>query len=390
MSSEKKIVTESRLKRDSNYELMRISSMFMIILWHILQHGHVETNATGLVSAIAFLLKAIVVVHVNSYVLVTGYYQCKTKFKLKKLISLNNASWFYRVFFMILFLGIGYIEVGKVEFLQMIFPIDFSAYWFVKTYLLLYCFSPFLNILIEHLSKKKFQILLCVSFMIFSVLPTISMQMIYYNAGGFSLTTFVLLYLLGAYYRNYPIEKSRIFSVNTRRKNQLIFFLLFIVFFIVNYLFFHLGTSMLGTGEITSYLGNTILLSNFSYDNPLVVIGALMYFFWFGTIHIKSKWINKISSLTLGIYLIHENPYIKGYLYSKLGFTTDKIYTGLKIFIKIFACAILIFIVCAIIEWIRQWIFKKGNQTRIVKWFQRKTHEYFSSLSHTKEVEQEL
>ena len=29
--------------RDSNYELMRIVSMFMIVVWHILFHGNVDT-----------------------------------------------------------------------------------------------------------------------------------------------------------------------------------------------------------------------------------------------------------------------------------------------------------------------------------------------------------
>ena len=29
--------------RDSNYELMRIVSMFMIVVWHILFHGNVDS-----------------------------------------------------------------------------------------------------------------------------------------------------------------------------------------------------------------------------------------------------------------------------------------------------------------------------------------------------------
>lgn len=85
-------VKEKQNVRDSNYELMRVISMLMIVVWHILLHGLVEVQSTGILSFIIYLLEAFLVVHVNSYILVTGYYQCRKKFQLKKLIALNNQS----------------------------------------------------------------------------------------------------------------------------------------------------------------------------------------------------------------------------------------------------------------------------------------------------------
>ena len=103
------------------------------------------------------MLEAILVVHVNSYLLVTGYYQCKSQFKLNKLISLNNASWFYRVIILITLSLLQVIQVEKKDIIRGFFPLDSCAYWFIQMYLFLYCFSPFINQFIKCLTKNNFK-----------------------------------------------------------------------------------------------------------------------------------------------------------------------------------------------------------------------------------------
>ena len=34
-------------ERESNFELMRVISMFMIVFWHVLVHGNVLAHTTG-------------------------------------------------------------------------------------------------------------------------------------------------------------------------------------------------------------------------------------------------------------------------------------------------------------------------------------------------------
>ena len=373
-------VKEKQSVRDSNYELMRIISMLMIVIWHILLHGLVDVQSTGMLSFVIYFLEAILVVHVNSYMLVTGYYQCKKEFKRKKLIALNSQSWFYRVVIMLILCGYGIIEIGRKDFFQALFPLDYATYWFVQMYLFLYCFSPFLNRLIEKMSKKEFQILLMICLIVFSVLPTISMQIMVPIEKGHSLMSMVFMYLLGAYFRYYPIQESRILKVNTRRKNQLLFLLGFVMFSTIHFLILCFGKILLTGGEISQYVGETIQFSFLSYGSPFVIISSLMYFFWFGTFEIKSKFINRVSSLTLGVYLIHDNPYMRQWLYPFLGFAGEKVYTGVLILGKVFLCALAVFIVCALLEWIRQLLFKGINHLKITKWFQRKWRSYVTSL----------
>lgn len=71
--------------RNSNHELMRIISMFLIVLGHILLFGGLLDTTNPSVSIIYNFLEFILIMHVNSFVLVSGYYQSEKKFKQKNL-----------------------------------------------------------------------------------------------------------------------------------------------------------------------------------------------------------------------------------------------------------------------------------------------------------------
>ena len=89
--------------RNSNHELMRILSMFFIVLWHVIIAGGLATTSNPNTRMLYTLIQFIIIVHVNSYVLVSGYYQSKSTFKQSKLWKIINSAWFYRVVIMISF-----------------------------------------------------------------------------------------------------------------------------------------------------------------------------------------------------------------------------------------------------------------------------------------------
>ena len=74
-------------ERQSNYELMRIVSMFLIVIYHILIHGNVFDNTEGGLHFIFAFLICITLVHVNSFILVTGYFNYNKDFKWNKFFS---------------------------------------------------------------------------------------------------------------------------------------------------------------------------------------------------------------------------------------------------------------------------------------------------------------
>ena len=115
-----------------------------------------------------------------------------------------------------------------------------------------------------------------------------------------------------------------------------------------------------------------------SYANPLVVLATVSYFIYFSKLNIKGKFINRISACTLGIYLIHDNGYVRKFIYKFLGF--NKNVYGIKSLGMILISAIIIFVCSLIIELIRQLIFKFIYNRKISYKFRNKCHKYFESL----------
>ena len=341
--------------RQSNFELMRIISMLMIVFWHIIYHADVIDNANESLSVIFMFIRAFIYIHVNTFVLVSGYFMCKTKFRMSKLIQLNNSIWFYKIFVPIVLIIFGFISIDIFSFIRILIPLHTIGYWFMTAYMYLYMISPVLNIVINNLKKEDFKKLLLVLFIIFSIMPFFTRQTIYNTNNGYGLLQFIILYFIGAYFREYKIEDSyylKKFSLNAKR--LILFSLYSFLAIVLGFMF--VATSYNSYGKIVDIVFNIISSSIMSYSSPFIIIESVLFFLFFSLLNIKSKFINIVSSTTLGVYLIHDNMYIRKILYEGLGFTQDSY--SVSILLKVFACTFLIFISCSLIEFIRQKIFK--------------------------------
>ncbi|MFV8260315.1 acyltransferase family protein [Aerococcus viridans] len=74
-------------ERQQNFELLRIIAMFMIVVSHVITHYimEVELEVTDLNSFLLILLRAIIYICVNVYIIITGYFSINSKqLKIKK------------------------------------------------------------------------------------------------------------------------------------------------------------------------------------------------------------------------------------------------------------------------------------------------------------------
>ncbi|MGL5821546.1 MAG: acyltransferase, partial [Sarcina sp.] len=83
--------------RESNFELGRIILMFMVITLHYLGHGGVLTNvAIGSFNFyISYFLEGLSIIAVNTFIIMFGYFQSKSSFKLYKVIKFYLMILFY-------------------------------------------------------------------------------------------------------------------------------------------------------------------------------------------------------------------------------------------------------------------------------------------------------
>ena len=85
--------------RESNFELLRIIAMFFIVLFHFIvpTGGNLINSTSGYTQIFFQLIAILMIVHVNSFLLLTGYFQHDKKFKLKKVFDLVLMAWMYKV-----------------------------------------------------------------------------------------------------------------------------------------------------------------------------------------------------------------------------------------------------------------------------------------------------
>lgn len=374
--------------RKSNFELMRVVSMFLVVLYHVIGHGGLlEPSRYGNPIIFAFfkLVFLLIIVHINSFVLLSGYFQWNKEFKIGKLLSLIDSTIFYRVMILISFTVIGITQITAVNVLRAIFPFPVTEYWFIQCFLFLYLLTPFLNILLKNIDKKTFSKLLIVLLILFSIIPIISNQQIFKN-DGYTVYNFVFLYLIGAYLNKYSIKKSFLFNNYSKKTYRIILVTIIILSVLFNYFVTKASGYLINVSPLFNELFSGIFNSQYFYNNPCIIIQSIAYFLLFESLTLKSKIINTVAKCTFGIYLLHDHRLVREHLYSFLKIKSTNIIYGYRFVLYVFLCAIIIFITCLIIEYIRQTILKFIDNRKTTHKLKAKTSELFSNIKPKKKL----
>lgn len=275
--------------RESNFELLRIICMILIVVFHFSVHGgyYSENNGTlAFNSVIIDLFGLGGRLGVNIFVLISGYFLINSKFKPKKLLSLLGQVWFYSISIYLIFLLFGGINFTWESFLCNIFPVVTIRYWFITTYIGLYILSPLINKLLKKLTQKQ-HILLILLLILFCV----SINNITGIGYDFGIIWFIALYAISTYIRLYP---NKIFD---NKK-------LIIAVIAITFCMFFFAKVFLD-------------LVLFEMKNLTCLICAIAIFCLFKNLKIKySPTINTIASTTFGVYLIHDNLIVRNWLWT--------------------------------------------------------------------------
>ncbi len=364
--------------RESNYELLRIISMFFIIVWHVIIHSGLEVNSTGATNFFINMLLFLSMFHVSVFMIITGYYQSKSKFKLRKFLSLLLEIGFYNFVINTFFYITGIVEYTNVEYLKSILFYNFSALWYIQCYIIVYLLSPFLNRFIASVDRVTLKKLIIVLLFCFSIFPFLSSSLTF-DTNGFTVYQYVTLYFVGAYIRKYNLNSDFLKRFNKSQK-QLIYLSIFVVSWLSNVMLYYFANYLTQLdSNILNYIGNSLVVYKYYYSNPLVIIQSISLFMLFGTFKFTNRFINYIASLVLGIYIIHETDVIKNNLYNWLNLSVD-IESGKIIIIKIILFTIIIFVVCVLIEIVRKLIFKLIYKIKTVRSIDGKVVNFIDNL----------
>lgn len=154
INDEKAVRVLSNVKqRSSNLELFRILTMMSIVATHYINNsglmstnGVVYSNPTSIHSIVLLLVGAWGKIGINSFVLITGYFMCKSNITLKKFLKLVCEWLFYKYAIGIIFYITGYSTFSLKSFIMFLIPIKSIGDGFTPAYVVFFLFIPFLNI----------------------------------------------------------------------------------------------------------------------------------------------------------------------------------------------------------------------------------------------------
>ena len=335
-------ITGSKKVRNSSFELLRIISMFCIVSFHFATHGEFDfdTNTVTIPRLWWYFLKMGGKFGVNVFVLVSGYFLITAKgelLNLKRILKFWGQVFFYSVLVYFVFGMLGIIEFSSKPITNIVFPITFRLWWFASTYFVLYLLHPFINRLLTKLDKKEFQSLFVLLMIIWCVIPTLSRETFQSN----NLLWFVTLYCVAAY--------IRLYGLNPKLKPKYC-----ICFWLLTSLLRYLSSVLYiltRTGQ--SFVKNDAL-RHYCTQSILTFLSSLFFFMMFMNLKIGyHKWINLIASATFGVYLIHDNPIVRPFLWQAV-FKNASYQESVLIVPYSIGVACLVYVVCTMIDLLRQ------------------------------------
>lgn len=344
--------------RNSSIELLRILSMFAIVIHHYAVHGTLDCNHynpaiinTLRVNLFFYYLGK---VGVCCFVIIGAYFLCEKRFNFRRPVNLIITMMFYSFgIYLVLKYGFhtGIWGADTPARTWLPFPLP-SGYWFVYAYIVMLLAMPCLNIIINNLSQRKLLLLIIGLFILWSILPA-GIWMFgtkpdtSVNDFGYTYTTyFFLLYFVGAYLRKY---RNRFW--NSARMTGLASSIALLITILLTFLV---------NGQNSLYYYEDISWTN----GPIVLISAVFIFAFFRNIQLNSKIINYIAGSMFGVYLIHDNSFIRPLIWKRFISSAKLAYSASTYTIKGLEYSLLIFIGCILLDIvIRRLLFSK-----IINW----------------------
>ncbi len=342
-------------ERNSNIELFRIITMILIVAHHYVANSGIIQEIVNGKSITSFRSLFLLVfgwggkTGINCFVLITGYYMCKSKITLKKFLKLFLEREFYAIVFFLIFLITGYTDFSIVSFVKVLLPIFSIGKGFTTAYILFFCFIPFLNMLIEKMSRKQHLYLILLCLFMYTILPSFCLTEIMYNY----VTWFAIIYFIGAYIRLYP---NKVFD---SAKITGILALVSLILSWLSVIACSYGIDMLGD-SLVSKLGAKFGLVNLPYffvhdsNKILALITAVVAFLFFKNINLgHSKFINTVAASCFGVLLIHSNSSaMRQWLWVDTFKCVENMYTGYFVIHAVLTVAI-VYSVCTLIDILR-------------------------------------
>lgn len=329
-------------KRNSNLELYRIIVMLLIVAHHyVVNSGLLDELARSPLAAKSlffYLFGMWGKTGINCFVLITGYFMCRSSITLRKFLKLLLEVLFYNVVIYAAFVMAGYEDFSVTHLCGRVFPFKMVQTNFTGCFLWFYLCIPFLTVLVGNIDRRMHQLLIMLSLGIYCgaglPLPGFHLTMNY-------VSWFCVLFFIASYIRIYGFMPN----VSTRRWG--------------GYLVGSMLVSMLsvvGVVYVDSECGRYIWPYSLVSDSNavLAVVTSVVAFMYFKDLRMRqSKWINTVAASTFGVLMIHANSdTMRQWLWRDVVGCARNYYEPYACLYAV-GSVLIIFAVCVLIDYVR-------------------------------------
>lgn len=331
--------TNSRAKRDSNLELLRVICMILLVAHHFSVHGGLLNLDFSLAKHVGLIFLPVGKICFLAYIAISMYFLVDGKGKFIRFVKCWLEVAFYSVALTILTWAMGGC-VSLKDLISSAFVMISNSHGFAASYLLFLLIYPFILKATKNCTKKQARYLLFIVFWI-QIMSQILKTWTGYTQPVFSeLTLFVFCYILSLNLKRYTISMlhNKWFSLS-------LVIVIYLYVYILNMIVYSGNTN-----EMTSFLmGITGDESSIFF-----IIGGYALFYLFKNIHIPHcNIINNIAAGTFGILLIHDHNFLRHIFWNEIVKTQIHFYS--RFFIGYFLITVIvIFGVCSVIDFIRR------------------------------------
>lgn len=224
---------------------------------------------------------------INCFLMITGYFMCKSNITLRKFLKLMGQIYLYRLTLFFVLSLVGYETFSFGHFARLLLPVWGLNSNFTGCFIVFWLTIPFWNILVQNMTKRQHQMLLCLLLGVYTLLGSVPDFKISFNY----VTWFGVIYLIASYIRLYPDS----FFEGARKWGM--------------YTFVSVALSLLLSYVIIARVGGKSFDYLVADSNKLfAVLVAVSSFLWFRNLKLAySKTINMIGASTFGVLLIHAH-----------------------------------------------------------------------------------
>lgn len=336
------------MARQRNYgiDLLRIFSMLMIITLHILGFGGGLSAFSKMTIGyeIAWFIEIASYCAVNCYALISGYVGCDSKYKYSNIAYI----WLQVAFYAVLISAIAAKlspEIGIKDILPGFLPVSNKYYWYFTSYFCMFFFIPLLNKVINDFNQKQLKVLGIIIISLFSVVATFAKKDLFLTSEGYSVIWLGLLYLLGGI-----IKKCNILYSIKSYVAILMYLLSVIITWLEKYIVDCHNLSVADTEKWQCVLIN--------YTSPTILFAAIMLLVGFSKLKtgkVASKIISIFAPFSFAVYIIHEHKYVRNFVIRNRFSHFDNV---VSMVLTVVGSAIAIYLICALIDFIREKLFK--------------------------------